>query len=69
MGRNRRGTFSTDECSRLGDINSMNKRLSIQKGIKIEFQGIDKANHFFSNKEKALSGALDGYIKKESALY
>ena len=58
-----------DELVPFDYINSMNKRLSIQKGIKIEFQGIDKANHFFSNKEKALSGALDGYIKKESALY
>jgi len=43
--------------------------LSIQTGIKVDFQEIEGANHFFSNKEKELSFVLDKYIKKESALY
>ena len=50
-------------------INSLNRRLSTQKGIKVEFKGIDEANHFFSKKEKNLSLTIDKYIKKESALY
>ena len=58
-----------DELVPLDNINSLNKRLSTQAGIKVEFQEIEGANHFFSNKEKELSFVLDKYIKKESALY
>ena len=58
-----------DELVPLDNINSLNKRLSTQMGIKIKFQEIEGANHFFSNKEKKLSFELDKYIKKESALY
>ena len=58
-----------DELVPLDNINSLNKRLSTQVGIKIEFQEIEGANHFFSNKKKELSFVLDKYIKKESALY
>ena len=60
-----------DELVPLFNIHSLNKRLSIQEGVKVEFQEIEGANHFFSNKnkEKELSFALDKYIKKESALY
>jgi hypothetical protein len=43
--------------------------LSIQSGIKVNFEEIEGANHFFSFKEKELSLVLDKYIKKESALY
>ena len=50
-------------------FNSLNKRLSILTGIKVNFEEIEGANHFFSNKEKELSLVLDKYIKKESALY
>jgi len=50
-------------------INSLDKRLSSQKGIKVEFKEISDANHFFSKKENELSKILDEYIKKESALY
>ena len=60
---------SNDELVPLDNINSLNKKLSIQAGIKIEFQEIEGANHFFSNKKKELSFVLDKYIKKESALY
>ncbi len=58
-----------DELVPLDYINLLNKRLSIQKGIKVEFQEVKDANHFFSNKEQELSLVLDKYIKKESALY
>ena len=50
-------------------INELNKRLSSQKGIKVEFQSIQDANHFFSKNENALVKELDKYIKKEIALY
>ena len=58
-----------DELVSLDFINSLNKRLSTQKGIKVEFQELEDANHFFSNKEKELSFLLDKYIKRESSLY
>ena len=58
-----------DELVPLDNINSLNKRLSKQKEIKVDFKEIEGANHFFSNKDKELSSVLDKYIKKESALY
>ena len=58
-----------DELVSFDYVNSLNKRLFIQRGIKVEFQEIEGANHFFSKKEKELSIVLDKYIKKESALY
>jgi Predicted hydrolase of the alpha/beta superfamily len=50
-------------------INELNKRLSAQKGIKVEFEAVPDANHFFSKAEKPLTKFLNKYIKKESALY
>ena len=58
-----------DELVPLNYINELNKRLYAQRGIKVDFQEIEGANHFFSNKEQELSFVLDKYIKKESALY
>jgi len=58
-----------DELVPLDYINSLNKRLCAQRGIKVDFQEVEGANHFFSNKEQELSFVLDKYIKKESALY
>ena len=58
-----------DELVPFDYINSLNKKLTTQKGIKVEFRGIEKANHFFSKKQDELSSVLDKYIKKESALY
>ena len=58
-----------DELVTSEHINLLCKRLTNQKGIKVDFQEIEEANHFFSKKEKELSSALDKYIKKESALY
>jgi len=50
-------------------VAELDKRLSSQKGIKVEFQPIADANHFFSKNESALIKTLDKYIKKETALY
>ena len=50
-------------------LNDLNKRLSDQKGIKVEFQAVQDANHFFSKNETNLVKVLDKYIKKETALY
>ena len=58
-----------DELVPIEHINELNKRLSSQKGIKVEFQSINDANHFFSKSEGVLSKSLDKYIKKESALF
>ena len=58
-----------DELVPLQHISELNKRLSLQKGIKVEFQSVNDANHFFSKNENALIKVLDKYIKKESALY
>ena len=58
-----------DELVPVQHINEMNKRLSAQKGIRVEFQSISDANHFFSKNENQLIKSLDKYIKKETALY
>ena len=50
-------------------VDALNKRLSNQRGLKVEFKEISDANHFFSKKENELHKILDDYIKKESALY
>jgi alpha/beta superfamily hydrolase len=58
-----------DELVPVDYINELNKRLSDQKGIKVEFQAVQDANHFFSKNETNLVKVLDKYIKKETALY
>ena len=58
-----------DELVPLEYITELDKRLSAQKGIKVEFQSIPEANHFFSKTEETLVTNLDKYIKKETALY
>ena len=50
-------------------IKELNSRLSAQKGIKVEFENISEANHFFSKSENLLIKSLNKYISKESALY
>ena len=50
-------------------IDEINKRLSSQKGIRVEFDIIPEANHFFSKTENDLVKSLNKYIKKETALY
>ena len=58
-----------DELVPIEYISELDKRLSAQKGIKIEFNAIADANHFFSKTDSVLVKALDKYIKKETALY
>ncbi len=58
-----------DELVPYANVNELNKRLSSQKGISIDFQAVNDANHFFSKADIALSKVLNKYIKKETALY
>jgi alpha/beta superfamily hydrolase len=58
-----------DELVPIEYIVELDKRLSAQKGIKVEFQSVSEANHFFSKTEDSLIKSLDKYIKKETALY
>jgi alpha/beta superfamily hydrolase len=58
-----------DELVPVEFISDLNKRLSAQKGIKVDFQSINDANHFFNKTEDVLIKILDKYIKKESALF
>ena len=58
-----------DELVPIEHIDELDKRLSAQKGIKVEFQCINDANHFFTKSELVLSKHLNKYIKKESALF
>ena len=60
---------SNDELVPVEDIKNLNDRLSSQKGIKVDFEKIPNANHFFTDKEKNLSKIVDNYIKRESAVY
>ena len=58
-----------DELVPIEFIEELNKRLSAQKGIKVEFQSVPDANHFFSKSEKNLISALEKYIKKETTVF
>jgi alpha/beta superfamily hydrolase len=58
-----------DELVPFVHINELDTRLSAQKGIKVNFQAINDANHFFTKTEDVLVKQLDKYIKKESALF
>tara|TARA_B100001245_G_C22809769_1_gene389969 strand:- start:21 stop:677 length:657 start_codon:yes stop_codon:yes gene_type:complete len=48
---------------------NLKKKLDSQKGIKVQFNEIIGANHFFENKEPQLNKILDQYIKQEVATY
>ena len=43
--------------------------LSIQKGINVQFDQINDANHFCSKTEEFLKKSINKYISKESALF
>ena len=58
-----------DELVPVEHITELDRRLSAQKGIKVEFYSIADANHFFAGSEDSLIKSLDKYIKKETALY
>ena len=54
-----------DELVPFDFIKELDNRLSSQKGIKVDFQSVTEANHFFTKAEKDLIKTLDKYIKKE----
>ena len=58
-----------DELVPFDYISEMDKRLSLQKGIKVEFQSVNEANHFFTKSEKDLVKTIDKYLKKETTLF
>ncbi len=58
-----------DELVPFNFLSELNKRLSAQKGIKVDFIAITEANHFFTKAEKDLVKNLDKYIKKETTLF
>ena len=58
-----------DELVSFEHIDAFNEKLSNQRGIKVNFQGVEDANHFFTSKEKSLSNVIDNYIKKESIVF
>ena len=58
-----------DELVPLEYITELDKRLIAQKSIKVEFQSIANANHFFAKSENLLIKSLDSYIKKETILF
>ena len=58
-----------DELVPIENIKELNKRLSSQKGIKVEFEAIPESNHFFTKYDKQLISSLNKYINKEIAIY
>ena len=58
-----------DELVPIEYITELNKRLSAQKGIKVDFQAVADANHFFTKSENLLIKSLDKHIKKETILF
>ena len=58
-----------DELVPIEYINELNKRLSSQKGIKVDLQSVNDANHFFTKSEANLTKSLNKYIKQESTLF
>ena len=58
-----------DELVPEENISELTRRLSSQKGIKIDLKSIENANHFFSKNIDNLIIALNEYLKKETELY
>ena len=58
-----------DELVPIQSMNELKNRLSNQKGINIQFDQVQEANHFFSKTEENLKKHLNKYIAKESALF
>ena len=58
-----------DELVPEENIFELTKRLSSQKGIKVDLKSIADANHFFSKNIDNLINSLNEYLKKETELY
>ena len=59
--------FRSSEAA--GSITDEAISLASQKGIKVEFQIVPEANHFFTKSSDDLIKTLDKYIKKETTLF
>ena len=57
-----------DELVTKESIEELDKRIKNQKGVEVIFAKIEKANHFFREKEKELSQIIKKYIKEKTAL-
>ena len=58
-----------DELVPIEFIRDLDNKLKAQKGIKVDFQAVADANHFFSKSEINLNKCLQKYIQKETSLY
>ena len=58
-----------DELVPEDSIFELTKRLSSQKGIKVDVKSIEDSNHFFSKNINNLISSLNEYLKKETELY
>mgnify|MGYP001258373682 CR=1 FL=1 len=57
-----------DELVSKESINDLKDRLGNQKGIKVNFDEIKNANHFFKNKESELKRTITNYIKEKTEI-
>ena len=55
--------WQNDELVPEESILNLKKKLSMQKNIKVKFDSIADANHFYKGKEKDLAYSIDQYIK------
>jgi alpha/beta superfamily hydrolase len=58
---------SADQVAPAGDVQKLVDRLKTQKGITIEHQVIDGANHFFDAHVEALAKVTGAYLDKRLA--
>jgi len=58
-----------DELVPEESILNLKKKLSSQKNIDVKFEFIEKANHFYKDKEKELSSKIETYIKSKVSVF
>ena len=58
-----------DELVPEESLMALKKRLSLQKNIEVKFTSIDRANHFYKDKEKELSSLIESYIKSKISVF
>tara|TARA_B100000686_G_C16674747_1_gene908518 strand:+ start:46 stop:702 length:657 start_codon:yes stop_codon:yes gene_type:complete len=57
-----------DELVSKESLNDLKGRLKTQKGIKINFDEVKNANHFFKNKESDLKKTINQYIREKTEI-
>jgi len=50
-------------------ILNLKKKLSMQKNIDVKFNSISNANHFYKDKEKALTSSIEAYLKDKISVF